>query len=80
MPARRLVTIDGKARGVIDEYAPKGAPWQSGAQHYDFPPGKHTIKITVLDEKHPNSRDHWITVGNLRFRIVMPDRSLMPQK
>ena len=58
------VTIDGKDIAVVDQYGPKrGDPFTW--EYRDLQPGKHTIKLTVLDQKNPNSKDHWINVGSI---------------
>jgi hypothetical protein len=56
------VTIDGKDVAVVDQYDPKrGEPfiWESR----NLRPGEHTLKLTVLDQKNPNSKDYWIKLG-----------------
>ena len=58
------VTIDGKEIAVVDQYGPKrGDPFKW--EYRDLQPGNHTITITLLDEKNPNSKDHWINVGSI---------------
>jgi hypothetical protein len=58
------VTIDGKDIAVVDQYGPKrGDPFKW--EYHDLPPGKHLLKLTVLDEKDPDSKDRWINVAGI---------------
>lgn len=58
------VTLDGKEIDIVDQYGPqRGMPfvWE----RHGLAPGKHTIKLTLLESKNPRSRDHWINVTEL---------------
>ncbi|MCB8932921.1 MAG: hypothetical protein H6534_05710 [Chthonomonadaceae bacterium] len=54
--------IDGKVVTVVDQYAPtRGAPFDWSVR--DLPPGLHTIRVTVLPDKTPESKDRFINVA-----------------
>jgi hypothetical protein len=58
------VTIDGREVAVVDQYGPvREVPFQW--EYRDLPPGKHTIKITLLSKKNEKSKGHWINVGSI---------------
>ncbi len=55
------VTIDGRDVGVVDQYGPgRGLPFSW--EHRGLAPGKHTIRITVLDQKAEASKGLFINV------------------
>ncbi|MBI5684144.1 MAG: glycoside hydrolase family 127 protein, partial [Verrucomicrobia bacterium] len=79
------VTIDGKEIAVVDQYGPKrGDPFTWECR--DLQAGKHTIKLTVLAEKNPDSKEHWINVGGIdppayagpMFDAATMDGSIVP--
>jgi len=64
---RGEVTIDGKVVAVVDQYGPgRGLPFSW--EHQGLAPGKHTIKITLLEERTPESKDRFINVAG--FEII----------
>ena len=64
---RGEVTIDGKVVAVVDQYgAGRGLPFTW--EHQGLAPGKHTIRITLLEEKTPESKDRYINVAG--FGII----------
>lgn len=70
------VTIDGKEIAVVDQYGPKrGEPFTW--EYRDLQPGKHTIKLTVLDQKNPKSKDHWINVTSIAYSELEFDAATM---
>ena len=61
---RASVMIDGKEVVVVDQYGPvRGEPFTW--TYRNLQPGIHTFKVTVLDEKNPDSKDHWINVSSI---------------
>jgi DUF1680 family protein len=55
------ICIDDKVVGIIDQYGPvRGTPftWEHGG----LAPGRHTIKMTLLPDKNPESRDYFINI------------------
>ena len=61
---RAQVTIDGKDIAIVDQYGPKRGEafkwlWR------DLAPGEHTLRLTVLEEKNPASRDRWLNVAGI---------------
>lgn len=87
------ITLDGKEIDVVDQYGPqRGAPfvWEK----HGLAPGKHSIRLTLLESKNPLSKDHWINVtqlgapistektldaANLRMRLLPNSRTALPQ-
>ncbi len=58
------VTIDGKEIAVVDQYGPKrGEPFAWTGR--DLQLGKHSLELTILEEKNPDSKDHWVNVESL---------------
>jgi len=60
------IAIDGKEAAVVDQYGPKrGVPfsWETGG----LGPGRHTIRIEVLEEKNEKSKDRFVNVT--RFAV-----------
>jgi hypothetical protein len=58
------VTIDGKAVAIVDQYGPqRDVPFRW--EEHGLLPGRHTIRVTLMDAKNPASKDHWINVSTL---------------
>jgi DUF1680 family protein len=58
------VTIDDKEIAVVDQYGPgRNLPfsWESGK----LAPGRHRVRLTLLDEKNPASKGRWINLLTL---------------
>ncbi|MBN2581352.1 MAG: glycoside hydrolase family 127 protein [Pirellulales bacterium] len=63
---RAEVTIDGKSAGIVDQYGPgRGLPfqWTSGK----LKPGKHTLRLILLEEKSKASKDRFINVAGFEI-------------
>ena len=59
---RGEVRIDGQVVAVVDQYGPgRGLPFSW--EHRGLAPGKHTIRVTLISDKTPESKDHYINVG-----------------
>jgi DUF1680 family protein len=59
---RAEVRIDGKIIGIVDQYGPgRDLPFQW--EHRGLAPGKHTLKLTLLPDKNPASRDRYLNVA-----------------
>ena len=64
---KALVEIDGKKIAIVDQYGPtRGRPfvWE----HKGLGPGKHTIRLTIIEDKTPKSLDHWINIKSFNDR------------
>ena len=63
------VSIDGKAVASVDQYDPvRDTPFRYEVR--ELPPGRHTIRLTLLEEKNPASRDRYANVT--RFDVENP--------
>jgi hypothetical protein len=58
------VTIDGKEVAIVDQYAP-GRNLPFGWESRELAPGKHRVRLAVLDEKNPGSKGRWINLLGL---------------
>ena len=58
------VTIDGKDVAVVDQYAP-GRNLPFTWEYRKLQPGRHQVRLTVLDEKNPASKSRWINLLEL---------------
>ena len=58
------VTIDGKEIMVVDQYAP-GRNLPFSWEYRRLAPGRHQVKLTVLDEKNPASKSRWVNLLEL---------------
>jgi hypothetical protein len=59
--AMSRVTIDGKEVAIVDQYDPsREVPFSW--EHKGLGPGRHTIRITVLDRRHKDSKGNF---GNI---------------
>jgi hypothetical protein len=56
------VTIDDKPVAVVDQYGP-GRDLAFDWSHIGLSPGKHTIRLKLLDSKNPKSKDRFINVA-----------------
>jgi uncharacterized protein len=56
------VTIDDKPIAVVDQFGP-GRDLPFDWSHTGLKPGKHTVRLTILDKKNPKSKDHFINVA-----------------
>ena len=63
---RAEVTLDGKVQAVVDQYGP-GRTLPFDWSRRDLKPGKHTIRLKLLDEKNPQSKDRFINVVGLEI-------------
>ena len=58
------VSIDGKAVAKVDQYHPvRDTPFRYEVR--DLPPGPHTIRLTLLEQKNPASRDRYANITRL---------------
>ena len=58
------VMIDGERAALVDQYSPaRGLPFSW--ERKGLQPGRHTIRITVLGQRNPNSKGQWINVGSI---------------
>jgi hypothetical protein len=63
------VSIDGKTVAKVDQYDPvRDTPFRYEVR--DLPAGRHTIRLTLLEEKNPASRDRYANVT--RFDVESP--------
>ena len=61
---KALVEIDSEKIAIVDQYDPtRGQPF--AWEHKGLGPGKHTIRLTIIEDKNPKSRDHWINIKRL---------------
>jgi uncharacterized protein len=59
---RAEVTLDGKAIAVVDQYGPgRGLPFEWSSPK--LKPGKHTIRLRLLEKNTPPSKDRFINVA-----------------
>jgi hypothetical protein len=64
---RGEVRIDGQVVAIVDQYGPgRGLPFTW--EHLGLAPGKHTVRITLLADKTPESKDRFINVAG--FELV----------
>ena len=58
------ITIDGKVVEVVDQYSRfRGLPFKW--ERSGLPAGRHTIKLTLLSDRNPESKDCYINVAGL---------------
>jgi uncharacterized protein len=63
------VTIDGMKVAAVDQYDPvRDMPF--GYEIRDLPAGQHTIRLTLLPDKNPASRDRFANITG--FDVVRP--------
>jgi hypothetical protein len=63
------VSIDGKTVAKVDQYDPvRDTPFRY--EVHDLPAGRHTIRLTLLEEKNPASRDRYANIT--RFDVTGP--------
>jgi hypothetical protein len=63
------VSIDGKVLTKVDQYDPgRDKPFRYGVR--DLAAGRHTIRLTLLEEKNPASRDRYANVTG--FDVASP--------
>ena len=61
---KALVEIDSEKIAIVDQYDPtRGQPF--AWEHKGLGPGKHTFRLTIIEDKNPKSRDHWINIKRL---------------
>ncbi len=66
---RAEVRIDGRVVATVDQFAPgRDKPFEWSTQ--SLAPGRHTIRVSVLPEKAPESKDWFINVAG--FEILDP--------
>ena len=58
------VTIDGKEVAIVDQYGP-GRELPFSWEQDGLAPGEHTIKLSLIEERNPASKDRWINVISL---------------
>lgn len=56
------VRIDGRVVAIVDQYGP-GRDLPFHWEYRGLMPGKHTIKLTLLPDKNPASRDRFLNVA-----------------
>jgi DUF1680 family protein len=64
------VTMDDKPVAVVDQYGP-GRDLPFDWSHAGLSPGKHTIRLKLLESKNPKSKDRFINVAG--FDLVGGD-------
>ncbi len=63
---RAEVQIDGVPVAIVDQFGP-GRDLPFDWRKMGLSPGKHTIKITLLEEKTAESKDHYINVAGFEI-------------
>jgi len=56
------VEIDGKEVDVVDQYGP-GRELPFSRQYDRLKPGRHTIELTIIDDKNHRSKDYWVNIA-----------------
>ena len=64
---RAEVRIDGKVVAIVDQYGP-GRELPFNWEKRGLAPGKHTIKLTLLPDKTPASKDRYLNVAG--FEVI----------
>jgi len=65
------ITIDGKVIGTIDQFGPgRDLPFDWSCK--DFPPGRHTIRLRLLDQKPAESKDRYLNVAGFEITPAAP--------
>jgi hypothetical protein len=55
------VTIDGKKVAAVDQYDPvRDMPFRHEIR--DLPPGQHTIRLTLREQKNPASKHRYANI------------------
>jgi uncharacterized protein len=63
------VSIDGTTVATVDQYDPvRDVPFRYECR--DLPLGQHTIRLTLLEEKHPASKDRYANITG--FDVLSP--------
>ncbi|MDM8006035.1 MAG: glycoside hydrolase family 127 protein [Phycisphaerae bacterium] len=62
---RAEVMIDGRVAATVDQFS-QAPDSQISWEQTGLEPGRHTIRITILGEKHPESRGNAINIAGLR--------------
>jgi uncharacterized protein len=60
------VTIDSKTVGIVDQYGP-GRDLPFDWSHTGLKPGKHTIRLKLLETKDPKSKNRFINVAGFEI-------------
>ncbi len=69
------VSVDGKSAGTVDQYdANRDAPFRFNLP--DLPAGKHVIRVTLLSDKHPASKDRYANI--MGFDVLPPRGTTRP--
>jgi hypothetical protein len=61
---RAQLTIDGKEVAIVDQYAP-GREIPFAWEHKGLQPGRHTLRLTILEQTNPASKARWVNVNKL---------------
>jgi hypothetical protein len=61
---RAQVLIDGREVAVVDQFGP-GRELPFSWEYTDLQPGRHSLKVTVLDDHNTASKDRWINVTSI---------------
>ena len=56
------VTIDDKEVGIVDQFGP-GRDLPFDWSHTGLKPGKHTIRLKVLEHKNPKSKGRFVNIS-----------------
>lgn len=64
------VRIDGQVVAIVDQFGP-GRNLPFDWKHEGLTLGKHTVKITLLPEKNPASKDRYLNVAG--FEVIRPE-------
>jgi hypothetical protein len=69
---RAEVAIDGRVIAVVDQFGP-GRNLPFSWEQRCLAPGEHTLRITLLAEKDPRSRDHFLNITGLEILVPGKD-------
>jgi hypothetical protein len=60
------VSIDGKSVAVVDQFGPgRDLPFDWSVRN--LAPGRHTIRLTVREERNSQSKDRFINAGGFEI-------------
>jgi DUF1680 family protein len=61
---RAQLTIDGHEVAIVDQYGP-GREIPFTWEHKGLQPGRHTLRLTILEQTNPVSKARWVNVNKL---------------
>jgi hypothetical protein len=56
--------MDGQEVAVVDQFDP-GREIPFKWEHKGLQPGRHTFRLTILDQSNPASKGRWVNVDNI---------------